>query len=314
MENMNQAHTNDKLTPIANTKIRTILTDGRFAILKVIYDNPNIQHKTLCEKINKSANNLSNILKKINSADPNLILTVKNGTEKYYSLTPIARQYVEQEFTTYENSSQNSASIHVKYVETFVTNTLEALSRFKEKCGINWRTTLYGLLNEKNVTSDIEIKEIYRDLLNILYQCRMQNNDALQKIFDMLEDEDLINQIKNHLNAKFFYFDYLKPLLTFEKPNSTAPFKMIDNIFSELHPLVFPPNQYEEIQKPILASEEYNNLLIGIIKLTSEFINKDYSKSDAVSTWQSAYFLTEELAFYIAEKCSFLTLLHRFNI
>lgn len=308
MENMNQEKTSDKLTSVNRTKIRAHLTDERIVILKAIYDNPRIQHKALCEQLNKSANNLSNMLKRINPEDIKLILPSKNGTEKYYSLTPIAKQYVEQEILTYESSLQNNASIHA-YTETFVTNAREALERFKEKCDVNWQAKLYDLLNEGNAANNIEFEK----MSNILYECRMQNTDALQQIFDMLEDEKLINQIKNHLNTKFFYFDCLKPLLTFEKPNSTASFKMIDKLFSELHPLLFSPNQYEEIQKPILTPEEYNNLLICIIKLISEFINKNYSKSDAVSAWHSAYFLTEELSFYIAEKCSFLVFLHRFN-
>lgn len=318
METTDQKDTNEKLTEDDINMIRSKLTEDRFSILKAIYDTPRIQHKTLCERLDKSPSNISNMIRRIATIGYDLVLTSKNGTEKYYSLTPIAIQYVEHELLTsgHGHSSQNRESDQSSSAETLAAKALEMLDLFKEKCGISWRSTLYDLLTEKDITSNPEIQNIYNKLSTILYKCRMQNTDALQKIFDMLEDmedEELIGQIRNHLDTKFLFFDLLNPLLILERPNSTASFKIIDEVFSELHPLVFTPLQHEKLSETVLTSGEYNNLMIGIIKLTSEFVKKRYSKSNAVSIWKSTYFLTEELAFYIAEKCSFLMILYRFK-
>ena len=94
---------------------------------------------------------------------------------------------------------------------------------------------------------------------------------------------------------------------------------MIDDVFFELHPLVFvKPERFNSAEhvnssRQSLSTEQYNNLLLSIAKLYFEFTNNQYSKSKAVSNWVTEYFLNETIAFYIAEKCSLLTCSHRFH-
>lgn len=309
MEN-NRAYENNKITSDEITKIRAGLTKDRFLILKAIYETPNIQHKTLSEKLNKTPNNLSNMIEKINKMDFKLIRTEQSGTKKRYSLTAIATQYVEHELLSETQFSKTSEPIHSKFTETLITKGKKTAILLKEKCDTELYSILTSLLYEgKNVTVNIEIQKLYNDLINILCDCRKQDID-INQILDALEDESSVDQITKYLDEKFIYFDFFKPLLSPGKLNIATQFQIIDIVFSELHPSIFSPYQDAELQTAALTPMEWNNLLLGVVKLSTEFINRQYSKSNAVTNWEK-YYLTKELAFYIAEKCSLLVFLHR---
>lgn len=306
---VNISNDNIKLTSEDAIKIRNSLTQDQFLILKTIYDEPGIQHKLLAEKLKKSPNNLSNMLKKIKDTEIQLISISVKGTKKHYYLTTIAKQFLEQELFTTKISLEFGESGCFKSAGTIVEETLKKLEVFKKKAGSEWLFTLYNLLSEKNEGVSDEIQAIYKELSDIFCRCKIQSNDALQKVFDSLENEQLVDLIKNHLGKKLSYFYLLEPLINLEKKGGTILFEIIDSVFSELHPLAFPTQTNKIPQELLLSSEEYNNILLGVVKLSSEFIKEHHTKRKAVSYWKSAYFLSENLTFYIAEKCSFLMVL-----
>lgn len=312
---MNQKSTDTPLTSADIAHIKNGLTDDRFAILKAIYDTPDIQHKALCEKLNKKPNNLSNMLGKIDDIKVELIVTTKIGAEKYYTLTPAAKQYVEQELIMAKQVSEDTVSDH-RYVDPVITEASETLDLFKIKCGPMWNATLYALLSGNNVLLNEEQQQIYHNLLNSFYACQKKSAEAIQQIYDSLEDEKLISAVKGHLHTKFFHFNNVKPIVTPSVSNITHSFEMIDDVFFELHPLVFvKPERFHSAEhvnssRQTLSTEQYHNLLLSIAKLYFEFTNNQYTKRKAVSNWVTEYFLDETIAFYIAEKCSFLTCFH----
>lgn len=307
---INHTNADNQFTSDAIAKIKARLTKDWFLILKTIFDTPGIQHKVLCEKIDKTPSNLSNMIEKINKIDVPLILTAQNGTKKRYSLTDIAAQYVEQELLREKQSAKNSEFIHSKSTETIITKAKKTINLLKENCNHNLHTIVSSLLNEeKNVTVNDEIEKLYHDLLSILCDFRKQDID-IKQILDILEDESLADQLTIYLDHKFVYFDFFKPLLLSGRMDSMTRLQIIDNVFSELHPSVFSSYLDVKLTKALLTPTEWNNLLLGIVKLSKEFIDRNYSKSTAVANWET-YLLTRELAFYIAEKCSTLMFLCR---
>ncbi len=307
---INHTNADNQLTSDAIAKIKARLTKDWFLILKTISDTPGIQHKALCEKINKTPSNLSNMIEKINKIDLPLILTVPNGTKKCYSLTDVAAQYVEQELLSEKQSAKSREFFHSKSTETIITKAKKTINLLKENCNHDLHNIVSSLLNEeKNVTVNAEIEKLYHDLLNILCDFRKQDID-IKQILDILEDESLSDQLIVYLDNKFVYFDFFKPLLTSGRMDNTTRFQIIDNVFSELHPSIFSPYQDMELSETLLTPIEWNNLLLGIVKLSKEFIDRNYSKSTAVANWET-YLLNSDLAFYIAEKCSVLMFLCR---
>lgn len=304
-------HINDTLTSSDISSIKKNITKECLLVLKVIYDTPGIQQKTLSEKLNKKPNTLSNLIRKIKASKITLLQTDKRGTQHYYSLTDIAKRIVEQDLLKDTQPPESSEAAHSKNTEAITAKVVKNINLFKIECGSSMPSILDDLMNGKenpDITS--EIKKIYNDLLEPLYNLRRQNDAVLQQVFDTLEDESLADQFRKYLNKKFIYFDFLKPLLASATLDNITRFKIIDNIFSEIHPSIFVPYQTEEWLEPQLTSGEHNNLLLGILKLSNEFLDNHYSKSTAVMKWK-AYFISEELAFYIAEKCSVLMYLHR---
>lgn len=299
------------ITSEETIKIKNGLTKDRFSILKAIYDMPGIQHKELSKKLGKSPNNLSNMISKISMLEFELIRTDANGTEKYYFLTDLATQYVEQEQVTIGQFSKDDVFTHSKSAEAVIGKLINTINLFKNKCGSNWHSELTSFFNGNgSVADDTEIGKIYNDMLMQLHGCRKQDTDILQRLFDVLEDEQLSDQITKYLNEKFFYYDLLKPLLVPVRADNITRFTIIDFVFSELHPIIFPSCQDKLLPETLLTIHEHNNLLIGIMKLSNEFCKNHYSKSIAVEKWNT-YFLTGEVAFYIAEKCAVLMFLHR---
>lgn len=312
MEN-NKGNTNNdsKLTQEDILEIRSKLTRDGVLILKKIYETPYIQHKTLYEVLNKTTNNLSNMIKKINDikidhikisdAEPTFITYKKQETKKFYFLTNIGKQYVEWDLLQTEQSAKSHEDTGFRKNESAVKQTLDTLELFKKESDERWHFILYDLLRGKTENIQNNILAIYEKLMTDFCQCHIQKNNALQEILETLDDKQLTDQIQSYLSKRLYYYYHLEPLFSL---NDTESYKIIDAIFSEMYPMIFSSEQ--NIDQPFMSSlslEKYDNALVGIVKLSAEFIKEHYTKDDAVKKWHSFYFLNAALAFYVAEKC-----------
>lgn len=307
MENTSNSDSN--LSDEMVGKIRKILKRDGGLILKKIYEMPGINHKTLGEELNKNKNNLSNMLKHIKDSKISLIVIENQGTQKHYFLTALAQEYVEQEILS---GAQNAAQSHKTNYDAppadkdIVQKTLDSLELFKREAQENnydWKLTLNDLMSEKKETISAGVKAAYVELTKLLYQCKIEDGDALSRIFESLENSFLAGLFKSYLDKKFYYYDGLKQLSSLHSSNSTAAYKVINNIFSVLYPFVFFPDSNSEKEPNELVPQEYDDILVYIAKLSAEFYNKRYTSDSAVKQWHASYFLDETLAFHIAEKC-----------
>lgn len=301
-----QAH----LTQDMIISLRTNLTWASSLLLQTVYSNPGIQHKTLCTALSMSTSGLSNLITKIQNIDVPLIHIEKNGRSKYYTLTHIAKQYVEQELAVNNITAKIHTFSPTNYTDSLITEALDNLEIFKKNAGSEWEFLLYNLCNHIQFETADRVKDSYQNFLQSLCTLQVQNKDALHQILDNIGNRALNQHIEKCIDEKLYYFYLLEPLFKVEKNDISAAFKIVDHVFVELYPLNF-RFQYNELfsEGKLISDEQYRDIFYCIAKMASEYLTRGYNKSDALSDWQTVYFSNNTSLLYIAEKCSVLSFL-----
>lgn len=293
------------LTEEISTFLDQTLTKMQLTILKILYENRELQQKALAISANTSATSLSNHLNKLESIEPSLLTITKDGRAKYYALTPIAKAYIEQKL-----KSHNSSKIY-NFTKSSHSNSLDAdafhlLAQFQDIAGYeSWSIQMHFLLSNEISHVNYQLQDIFSKFMDTLTELTIQeDSDSLRKIFDQIEHSELVRKIETKIEEAARYHRALKPLLSLEKQSTGLAYRLIDAIFQEMYPSIFAAlSDDTPLRPPLIPEEHYYSVFYCITKMINDFSGCYGKKELAVKHWQTVYFSDSACFYYIAEKC-----------
>ncbi len=282
--------TSDEIKNKEKETILSVRQKYKDPVLFEIYENPNILHSVLANRMPVSPSGLNAIIKKLNEAVPSPIHTSRQGKFTLYKLEESGKKYVEEELLAIMASNMEDREC--------VQNIFRLLSSFKDQNPQKWVEIMENILNGQDEWDDYEegsgfIKEISGYYLSsskeaeALLDLAVVDRELKKKIIDYLKE----NKSKN--------FGSVWDVLNFwEQENTLELYRLIDNIFA------IPING-----KPL----DNDSFSLTDVKIHSEKISdkiqanllqalfKKLSKEEAIQLWTKNG-VGMHLAIYLAEK------------
>lgn len=300
---------NSMLTEEISAYLDQTLTKMQLTILKILYENRELQQKALAISANTSATSLSNHLNKLESIDPSLLIITKDGRAKYYSLTPVAMEYIEHKLKAH-NSSKIYNFTKAPHSSSLDENAFRLLAQFQDIAGCDsWSIQMNLLLSNDTCNVNEQLKEVFSKFMDALTELSLlKASDSLSKIFRQIENATLIRNLETRIEEAARYHRALKPLLSLEKQSTGLAYRLIDTIFQEMYPSVFHSFPDDTpLQPPFIPEEHYYSVFYCISKMVNDFASRYEKKESAVKHWQTLYFSDSACFYYIAEKCLSIT-------
>lgn len=296
---------NNLLTPDIIKYLNDSLSKLSIAILKELYNSPQIQQKTLAANIHTSPSSLSNIITRLEAIQPQLIKTERVGRSKYYALTEIAELFVTQELLP------KTAKIRpfTPYPQEDLTNsTLRIIYQFQKTAGQDWEILFDDMLsgNTQTAIANQELNDLYVDFINNVTQLKiLHQTSSINEILTTLGNSILIRRLEHYLNDTLKNYYILEPLFKLAKQDYEMAAMSIDYIFAEIYPSYFPLSVSLNSPKDTLFSEEqYLKIFHELVKMFNEFNVYHGDKAKILEHWKTKYCSTNLSLTYIAEKCS----------
>lgn len=260
------------------------------AVLFEIYENPNILHSVLANRMPVSASGLNAIIKKLNEAVPSPIHTSRQGKFTLYKLEEAGIKYVEEEILPLLVSNMEDKEC--------VGNIFRLLSSFKDQNPKKWVMILENILNGQDEWDD------YEEGSGFIKEIGVYSSDSGEEAKALLDlaivDKELKKKIVDYLKEnKNKNFESVWDVLNFwEQENTLELYRLIDKIFAI-------PVNGELIDNERFLLTDINIHLEKISdKIQANLLQalfKKLSKKEAIELWM-AYGVETHLAIYLAEK------------
>lgn len=286
------------------------LTKTDIDILRELYPSPQTQHKALAASLHTSPNSLSNRFSRLESIQPPLIITERIGRSKYYSLTEVARAFVEQQFPPKSNLIHTFTT--ATQDDPLLNDTLKILERFQQVASTGWDVLMDDILSgkvllnesEKDAESD-EIRTLYEDfIINLKNLHILGKTSCIQDVYNTLNQNVLIHRLKEFLGKELDDYHALEPLFKLERQNFEKAFLLIDYAFTKINPTIFRPfGSMQSIESLMLSKEQINSVICTILDMVDEFRSYNGDTSLAVNHWKETYLSTGAALYRIADKC-----------
>lgn len=312
------------LSPDMVSLLNHSLSKLGIAILKELYQSPKMQQKNLAASIHTSPTSLSNILNKLENIQPQLLIAERVGRSKYYSLTETASLYVAQVILPQSNKIHRFSTLSRE--DTLISETLDILCQFQETAGQDWDIMLDNILvHDLEADSGIstentgknELFTLYADFMNHMKQMEISNQTAtIHEIHNILGQPVLIKRLNAYLARELANYHALEPLFKLEKQDFEKASRLIDEIFTEIAPNVFPKaseakyTNNSHINKAV-SDEQYGTIFRKISNMKNELFAYEGDKDLALKHWQTIYPPQSPSIVYIAEKCSYIYLYNK---
>lgn len=278
------------------------------AILKALYESPEIQQKNLAVNIHTSAASLSNIISKMEAIQPSLLKSERIGRSKFYSLTDTAIAYVESELLPKEKPASpkirpfNSSSLE----DALINETIHFFERFQNAAGREWFMILDDLLSgimELNQLSG-ELYDGYMRFMESLIQLRIQQKSiAIRRVYDVVNNNILIKRLERYLDRELKELYVLEPLFDLEKEDFERACALIDYIFCELRPMIFGSAGILYLEEYSITVEQYYAIHHQISSMINQFLEFHGDKTKAVAYWKEEFHAYNASLRYIASNC-----------
>ncbi|MBD5523919.1 MAG: hypothetical protein HDR04_05795 [Lachnospiraceae bacterium] len=161
-------------------------------ILKLLFNEGELYHGDLAQKMKLSPSGLNSIIKKMQEGDTPIINMMQIGKYKIYTLPDEVRKYMEKKAHPKQrqvvDSPKNSR------------NLLLCLQRFVEKADYNWKEIMNRLLlgDEEEISDDI--RNCFRDLMTQVQWAEENDEDSFAEIKKALKNDVLIYLLEEYLD------------------------------------------------------------------------------------------------------------------
>lgn len=180
-------------------------------ILEFLFQEGELYHGDLADKMNMSPSGLNAIIKKMMECNPPIIIMTQVGKFTIYSLTDEMKRYMENKSQSKGNRNRGSKVFH--------ENVMLTLQHFVEKAGEDWKDILNLLLQGERTDIGEDIEQSFFELAEQAKQaeeCDAENyemvkkamkNDILSYLLDeyvaeLKECEEIMEEIGQRKNGK----------------------------------------------------------------------------------------------------------------
>lgn len=293
------------LAPSDIHSLNTTLSKTSKKILIALYHSEELPHKSLAADLHTSPTSLSNIIARMRSVVPSLLESKKSGRTVFYSLSPIARLYVEQELAP----NGAAASFKVLSRGNLKNMALERLYQFQDITGKEWDVKLDDMLSDsiqKENFGNRLYNNIYRDFTDYMTQLKLQNDyDSITLVYSALENPILIKRMKNFLSKRLEAYDDLLPIFELEKKDISRTCMLIDYIFTQITNNIFKSFDIMRHSTDFpITKEQYSLIGARINTMINELFQYEGNTQKAINDWTNRYFVINASVHYIIEKCN----------
>lgn len=211
--------------------ITSFLKRKRKTIIEVLSENESLTHGELARAINSSSPSLSNMLIKFDEFDHRLIEIKNQGKYTYYSLTDLARAYVEKEYANAKKGNQGEILRHDELL--LFQETKNSLRQFQNEFRedweiefdnellrrIEWRPGIFGSFTNKSVN---------QFLSGIQFMIIKQYDSSYQKTLKLLDNNILERRLTKFSDICYPFANLLRLLQTTE--DTYEVYDMLDSI------------------------------------------------------------------------------------
>lgn len=274
--------------------IHRFLTKQMICILRLLRTG-GMSNKEIAEEMGSSSNALSNILHRMKKCEVKLLLTERKEKYIIYSLTPIAREYVEKVLSSERKNVLKIVQIHEN--ETIeLLNCQNSLEKLKEKLGDEWIVEFPRccfLRYENDERGELQEADTFFEAVEELII--KGQYIQLESILHRLGDECSKRTCQRYV-AKFKAIRWLCDL---ERQNCKLVCRLIDDIFVNEKACI--SCEFLEQSKE-LSTEDIVNISKTIFEIAVYSKRKELTKEGFLKRWGKYFREHEMLAYYLAEK------------
>lgn len=153
-------------------------------LLEFLFQEGELYHGDLAEKLELSPSGLNAIIKKMMESDPPIIAMMQIGKYKIYSLPEAVKRYME-------NRSRSKVHEEEK-TRTYQGNILLTLQHFVEAAGESWKDVLNLMLQGEEPETDKRVIQSFRELTEQARQAQENDSDSYEVLKRAVRNDILL--------------------------------------------------------------------------------------------------------------------------
>lgn len=259
------------------------------ALLFEIYEDENILHSVLANRISVSASGLNAIIKKLNEVQPPPIHINKQGKFTLYSLGETGKAYVESELMYSMISDSDD--------ENIVHNIFRLLRTFKDQHPQKWMSILKSILNEEEGWDKYEEGFGFIKELGNYY---LKSSDKAENLLSLaVVDRTLQKKIVEYIKENRNFENAWEVLNYWEQEDTLELYRLVDTLFIAIDTGMEIIDCYSFSLTDIVS--QMDRVLDKIQAALLQALLRRLSKEEAIQFWLE-YGVEKHLAIYLAEK------------
>lgn len=279
-----------------NYELINIKQKHKDVLLRKVYDKEGISHSELAEEIGVSPSGLNAIVKKINEdlePENQPLKSKKVNKFRYYSLTEIGKKYVEENLFTEEGK---------EYKEEIRELWRLFCGRLRQEWKEKTRELLRQYINLQKAEDENQV--LFFSIMDLLINYwKKQPEDVAILLKDLISDKELRSKVENVVVNRVDECNKMMPLIQAQGADEEMAYHMIDDIFEEIC------NSEKDIE---IKNEDFRNVkayrtMVQKIEADILYVIMHFKDREYVRKMWLDCGLDKALAYYMAEKCHFLT-------
>lgn len=282
------------LTP--NYELINIKQKHKDALLRKVYDREGISHSELAEEIGVSPSGLNAIIKKINEdleLEKQPLKSKKVNKFRYYSLTEIGKKYVEENLF-FEKGKEYKEEIR------------ELWRLFCGRLRQEWKGKINELLRQYiNLQRAVDENQVlfFSFMDSLIVYWKKQPEDVAILLKELIADKELRSRVENLVVDRIDECNKMMPLIQMQRTNEEMAYHMIDDIFER----ICSSEKDIEIRNEDFQSIRAYKTMVQKIEADILYVIMHFKDIEYVRKMWMDCGLDKALAYYMAEKCNFLT-------
>lgn len=162
------------------------------SILELLFQEGELYHGDLADKMKLSPSGLNSIIKKMQEGDTPIINMMQIGKYKIYTLPDEVRKYMEKKSHPKQSKGVDSPKSS--------RNLLLYLQQFVEKADYNWREIMNQLLQGDEEEISEGIRNSFHDLMTQVQWAEENDEDSFAEIKKVIKNDVLIYLLEEYLD------------------------------------------------------------------------------------------------------------------
>lgn len=189
-----QRETEDFETGSEEIRLQILQVRSKYCepILQLLFQERELYHGDLADKLSLSPSGLSAIIKKMVEQEPPIIDVTQFGKYTIYTLPDRIRKYMERRGGFKESKVSDK--------EAYGVNVLLPLQHFVAAAGAEWRDELNLLLQKRDQESSIEDKNCFTELMEQAKAAKQYDSRAYDELKKVIQNDILWYLLDGYVN------------------------------------------------------------------------------------------------------------------